>query len=210
MLNRIIDFNVNDTVQIQLTDIGRTELERQKSELRIQFPQYAEQIAMPKEDADGWSSFPLWQLIRDLGHLCEMGRPEPFKTNIRFELPNVPLKDLAEELEQIMESNGYALNLDTPAERSIKNEDRWREVAQVSRLVDNDAEETLEPVYLTEIPALLGDRYRAVSPEGALVLRPNSFAISDEIRRMLPLAKRFGVVVVRLEIIRIWVYEGTE
>lgn len=79
-----LDFNVNYYVRVKLLPPGRRELRRQHDELKSQVPSigvYEE----PKEDAEGWSRWQLWSLMRNLGHLCVMGCPQPFETTIQID-----------------------------------------------------------------------------------------------------------------------------
>ena len=77
-------FNINETVYVKLTDVGKAELKRQHDELRKSFPKLGEDIPI-KEDEFGWSKWQLWTLMSHLGHLCNMGAIQlPFETNIEF------------------------------------------------------------------------------------------------------------------------------
>lgn len=80
-----MDFNVNEEVLVKLTDFGRKALEQQYldsfSTAGIRPPQ---PYQPPREDAEGWSKWQLWVLMRDLGHLCQWGLPQPFEGTIRF------------------------------------------------------------------------------------------------------------------------------
>jgi len=82
------EFNVNEMVRVKLTPVGLAELKRKGDELRSRFPSVGAWTP-PKTDADGWSEFQLWSLMRDLGHLCGCGSPPPFETSMQFERPAV-------------------------------------------------------------------------------------------------------------------------
>lgn len=77
-------FNINRRVRVKLTDKGRHYL----CEEHIKF--WAEagrpmEYRAPKEDADGWSEWQLWDLMNRLGGACTMGFRIPFETTIEFE-----------------------------------------------------------------------------------------------------------------------------
>ena len=51
-------FNINDQVKVRLTDKGREEiLRRRYDEYVSSFPNYQDEIRLPKEDKDGWSTW---------------------------------------------------------------------------------------------------------------------------------------------------------
>lgn len=90
----MIDVNLNSHVYVRLTDVGREELRRQHRELRTHLsgvPGYdlsrLPGDGVPKE-ADGWSRWPLWDLMNRLGALVYLGGPPPFETTIRIETEN--------------------------------------------------------------------------------------------------------------------------
>jgi hypothetical protein len=65
--------HLNDTVQVKLTDRGRSILK-----------QKASQELMKVEDADGWSSWVLWDLMNTFGNFLTPGQEEPFHSRIKF------------------------------------------------------------------------------------------------------------------------------
>ncbi len=77
-------FNVNERVRVKLTDIGKAELQRQHDEL-VRFYPKANFGSAYHIDGDGWTSLPMWDLMKCLGHLCGMGLPVPFETVIEIE-----------------------------------------------------------------------------------------------------------------------------
>lgn len=83
MSEKWVDFNVNDRVRVKLTDVGRTELQRQADEFNAMF-RNGPRFEIPKEDADGYSYWALWSLMQDLGALCRVGASLPFETAIQF------------------------------------------------------------------------------------------------------------------------------
>lgn len=80
----MIEFNINDNVQVQLTDFGRKVHREQWQSLKRQFPTYPD-YRPPQEDADGWSTWQMWELMRDFGSHIGMGGEEPFVMTIRIE-----------------------------------------------------------------------------------------------------------------------------
>jgi hypothetical protein len=71
----MIEFNINHSVQVRLTERGRAILR-------------AGNIDAPEEDADGWSRWQMWCLMEALGEHVHIGANPPFETTIR--LPDVP------------------------------------------------------------------------------------------------------------------------
>lgn len=82
-------FNINHEVRVKLTDVGRAAHRRNHNEL---FWPHADKIAYtpPVEDADGWSTWQLWELMHELGKLCRNGAKVPFETEIEFKRPAPP------------------------------------------------------------------------------------------------------------------------
>ena len=78
----VMNFNINDKVRVKLTDHGRTCLERNHVEFWAGTALYA--YSPPKEDADGWSEWQLWNLMHELGPHTSMGSPVPFDTTIQL------------------------------------------------------------------------------------------------------------------------------
>jgi hypothetical protein len=80
-------FNVNDTVRVKLTDYGRA-MHRANHDghnagrARRGLPPIA--YLRPKEDADGWSKWQLWELMREFGPHVGLGRDVPFATTIEI------------------------------------------------------------------------------------------------------------------------------
>ena len=71
--------NMNDTVYIKLNDMGRNILRRNHDSLATISP-YRE----PREDADGYSKWQLWELFQEFGIEVGIGFEIPFDTNIRI------------------------------------------------------------------------------------------------------------------------------
>lgn len=71
----MIEFNVNDKVQVKVTERGQKILaERYKGHDAIR----------PKPDADGWTTYQLWCLMADFGEHLFNGCNPPFETRIRI------------------------------------------------------------------------------------------------------------------------------
>lgn len=51
----MITLNINEIVQVKLTDVGREELLRQIDEFNKEFPKARLKRALPYEDNEGWS-----------------------------------------------------------------------------------------------------------------------------------------------------------
>lgn len=80
-----VSINVNDTVYVKLTELGKKELQRQHDDLHDQFPMLTKRDFMHrKEDDEGWSEWQLWDLMGSLGHKCIHGCSVPFETTIEF------------------------------------------------------------------------------------------------------------------------------
>jgi hypothetical protein len=83
---RFVDFNVNETVRVKLTERGLQTLRERHDEIARQYPAFGS-FKPPKTDADGWSEFQLWSLMRSLGPHILMGGPTLFETTIQIGLP---------------------------------------------------------------------------------------------------------------------------
>ncbi len=77
-----MNFNVNDKVRVKLTDHGRQALRRRHADLWDGISPH--QYEPPKEDAEGWSEWQMWDLMESLGHMWYMGGPPPFDTTIQL------------------------------------------------------------------------------------------------------------------------------
>lgn len=74
-------FNINESVRVRLTDVGRAILAQQAEDLRKSFPKLKPYV--PKqEDAEGYVRFSMWSLMQELGPYVSMGTPLPFETEI--------------------------------------------------------------------------------------------------------------------------------
>lgn len=80
------DFNINYNVHVRLTPRGRKLLMQWHADaFKGSLDRYP--YEPPKEDADGWSRWQLWDLMQRLGEHCTMGPEPPFETTIRLEDP---------------------------------------------------------------------------------------------------------------------------
>lgn len=75
-----IRFNVNDHVRVQLTDLGR-QIHR---DYWTPFCLSGYPYKAPEEDAQGWSKFQLWDLMKTFGKHLGNGQPGPFATEIEI------------------------------------------------------------------------------------------------------------------------------
>jgi hypothetical protein len=79
-------FNLNDHVRVKLTDHGRKIHREQFRELNARLPLAANmQYTPPKEDAEGWSRWQLWELMSRFGEHIGMCQPNVFDLWIEFE-----------------------------------------------------------------------------------------------------------------------------
>lgn len=94
MNKNTVSIDIDDFVWVRLTDEGRRVLREQHDALERAVPSWVpnEYIA-PTEDADGWSRWPLWELMHKLGVLVHglqlnvSNRRLPFEPTIRLEPP---------------------------------------------------------------------------------------------------------------------------
>lgn len=84
-----MDFNVNHSVFVRLTDEGRR-LHRKASDDHNAFVASASPSFIgyayikPEEDLDGWSKWQLWELMASFGEHMYNGCRPPFELNIRI------------------------------------------------------------------------------------------------------------------------------
>lgn len=76
-------FNINDSVRVRLTDVGRGAILRNHNSL---FGAKAGSFTPRKveEDEDGWSTWQLWCLMQEFGPHMRNGSPIPFETEIEI------------------------------------------------------------------------------------------------------------------------------
>ena len=96
---KFLTFNVNSKVLVRLTDRGR-ELHRrsyQDTIARIPAGLAADNpYKPPKENAEGWTDFQLWELMELFGPHIFLGCEQPFESNIRLLVENEPIRIMAE------------------------------------------------------------------------------------------------------------------
>lgn len=79
-------FNVNDKVQVKLTNKGRAIHRASYDKLMAALPERARwEYKPPEEDAEGWSAWTMWVLMQEFGPHVAMGVGNPFETEIRFQ-----------------------------------------------------------------------------------------------------------------------------
>ncbi len=84
---KTIPFNINDNIQVKLTDYGKEMLRRDHESFNQQYPPgfpYSE----PTEDNLGYSTWQMWDLMSKLGKYVGMCEPNPFETGIKIEIVN--------------------------------------------------------------------------------------------------------------------------
>ncbi len=79
-----IPFNINDTVRVKLTDHGRATHAMRHVIFNLTNKLDLEYVK-PVEDAEGWSEWQLWVLMRAFGQDLFMGNLQPpFETGIQL------------------------------------------------------------------------------------------------------------------------------
>ena len=79
-------FNINEKVRVKLTEHGRALHREDHKKLWAHLEQKAPKYTPPKEDAEGWSEWQLWELMQNFGSHIGLGFRTPFETEI--EVPN--------------------------------------------------------------------------------------------------------------------------
>lgn len=78
-------FNVNEYVKVKLNDLGISILKARHNELngmiRARGGKGFGEFEL-KVDEEGYTKFPLWELMNIFGHAMVMGLDVPFETNI--------------------------------------------------------------------------------------------------------------------------------
>lgn len=83
-------FNLNDYVRVRLTDHGRMIHREDFEQLRAQCPNGTLRYSPPKEDAEGWSRWQMWNLMYHFGNAMGPGCDLPFEIDIILEVPDAP------------------------------------------------------------------------------------------------------------------------
>ena len=78
-------FNINGKVRVRLTEKGRRALYDAHQAFWATAGQPDRPYHAPREDCNGWSEWQLHALMSELGHLCHLGQPIPFETEIKLE-----------------------------------------------------------------------------------------------------------------------------
>ena len=81
---RHVTFNMNDYVRVQLNESGKKIIRDKFASLKTRFPKFPGD-GLPNEDADGWSRWQLWDLMRTFGPYISLGAENPFAIEIEFE-----------------------------------------------------------------------------------------------------------------------------
>lgn len=92
------EFNVNMNVRVKLTDYGRR-LHRENHEaLYRNVGAEPSRYRAPEEDADGWSTWQLWDLMHEFGKsLWNGARDIPFMLSIQLDAEELlPIEDTSE------------------------------------------------------------------------------------------------------------------
>ena len=76
-------FNINDTVKVRLTDIGRDELRAQYEDLQMHATSLLP-YQPPVEDENGYSTWQLWVLMQKFGDLMCNGGDLYFEPEIEI------------------------------------------------------------------------------------------------------------------------------
>jgi hypothetical protein len=84
-----VPFNVNEYVRVKLTERGVNILRRRHDRMADSFPNVGS-FSEPKRDTEGWSSFQLWELMKNFGADIGNGLPVPFETTIEFGVAAAP------------------------------------------------------------------------------------------------------------------------
>ncbi len=79
-----MNFNINNTVKVKLTDYGRRMLEADHYDFWNKQGRLMP-YKPPEEDYEGWSEWQLWVLMRNLGPHITLGSDIPFETTIQIE-----------------------------------------------------------------------------------------------------------------------------
>lgn len=85
-----IKFNINNYVRVKLTPLGREIHRKQHEDLNNQFPAARLTYRAPEEDADGWSKWQAWELMRTFGNDVWNGCKVPFETTIEILTDDTP------------------------------------------------------------------------------------------------------------------------
>lgn len=85
-----LKFNINENVRVKLTDYGREMLKKDHEEFwnMVQTlggrPNVLIEYVPPVEDDDGWSTWQMWCLMKNLGQYVGMATKNPFELTIEI------------------------------------------------------------------------------------------------------------------------------
>lgn len=86
MNRQLINFNVNSRVRVRLSESGKQELRKKQEQtlacVSSNNPLHNEPAFVV--DADGYTEFQLWVLIRELGHMFDWGCEIPIDAEIQL------------------------------------------------------------------------------------------------------------------------------
>ena len=90
MDNNYINYNLNETVMVRLTDLGRRIHREQYEDMRERYTKLSHPYTPPNEDENGWSKWQGWYLIETFGEFIGLGMVEnPFELTIRVPVPKL-------------------------------------------------------------------------------------------------------------------------
>ena len=84
-MKETIDFNINNTVYVKLTDLGVCIMKAKHKEMQSQHVNYNTPFIEKEVDEDGFSTWQMWDLMSMFGSNIVMGLTLPFETDIRLE-----------------------------------------------------------------------------------------------------------------------------
>lgn len=82
-----MELNINETVRVKLTDRGRAVHRKNYVDFWSQFPVPMHEYHPPAEDAEGWSRWQLWCLMKEFGQHTDLGMSPCFETTIEIPPP---------------------------------------------------------------------------------------------------------------------------
>jgi len=87
----LVPFNINGEVRVKLTDHGRWLHRKNHDDLMADWAARGIPTRLdytpPREDADGWSKWQMWVLMKEFGPHIFMGMDNPFDLEVVFEVP---------------------------------------------------------------------------------------------------------------------------
>ena len=83
---KTIDFNINQSVKVKLTDFGRKVYRDGQIEFWTSVGKPEQNPVARDEDAEGWSRWTMWELMRAFGSHMRICGKLVFETNIKVEV----------------------------------------------------------------------------------------------------------------------------